>query len=90
MSVRSIPMLPERRRVRSDVFGPFPRVMVVLGFVRVLSVHSRAPLVSAESYGCVRSIPVNFVSRIRSSAFGPFQCAIGVDVLVPERSVHSR
>ena len=88
--VRSIPVLPERYRVRSGALCPFLSAQVVVGFVRMRSVYSRAPWWSAVSCGCFRSISVSSVSRrIRSSAFAPFQCALGVVVLVRERTVHS-
>ena len=64
---------------------------MVVEFIRVCLVHSRAPWGSAGSYGIVPSIPVSSGSRrVCSSAFGPFTCAVGVVVLVRERSVHSR
>ena len=81
-------MHPEGCRVCSGAFGPFPSALVVVGFVQVRSVHSRAPCGSAVSYGCVRSIPVQSGSgRIRSGVFGPFPSALGVVVLVRVRSV---
>ena len=47
--VRSNPVPPAVRRVRSGALGPF---LCALGVVRLRSVHSRAP------WGCVHSVPV--------------------------------
>ena len=64
-SVRSIPVHPGGRQVRSGAFGPFTCALEVFGFVRVRSLHSPTPWVSL---GCIRSIPV----RPRDSMVGSF------------------
>ena len=76
----SIPLCPVARRVS---LCPVHSVRVVV-FVRMRSVHSRAPSGSSGSIVCVRSIPVRPVSlRFRSCVFGPFLFAVGfVQVLL--------
>ena len=75
-------------RVRSGAFGPFPCVLGVVGFVRVLSVDSRAPWV-LSGFVRVRS----FHSRapgvrsgspgVHSGTFGPSSVSFGYVRSIP-------
>ena len=66
-------MRPRDYRVRSGAFGPSPYALGILHFVRVRSVHCRAPLLWLVTFGSVRSIPELPGGRqVRSGAFGPF------------------
>ena len=101
MCVRSIPVRPGGRRVRSGAISPFPCAMGVVGFHQVRSVHSRTSWRWSWSFGSVPSISVlHWVRRVRSGAFAPFRApwgslgCIGSIPLCPTyrrvRSVHSR
>ena len=100
--IRPIPVCPECRQVRSgafshsrtpggsyNAFGPFPRSLGVLGFVRVRSVRSLAPWGSSGSFVCVQSIPVRLGDRqVCLCAFGPLPCGKGVFVWVRSIPIH--
>ena len=80
-SVRSIPVLPGGRRVRSCAFGLFSAHWGSFWCVRSIPVR--------PGYRRVHS--VHFVHPgVSSGAFVPFISALAVLGLVPARSVHSR
>ena len=88
MCVQSNPMRPMGRRVRSGAFGPFSCGLGIVVFIRVHSVHYRAPKGSSDLFVCVRFIAVRRGGRgLCSCAFAPFSCTLGV---VRVRFVHSR
>ena len=60
-------LIPERRRIGSSAFDPFPCALLVVGLVRVRSARSHTPL---GSFRCVGSIPTrHYDRRVRSCAF---------------------